>query len=216
MTTRLGPALAFESAPRSRYQRSPTNKTVVVTFTCGTDAAPVTSCPPAQTFTAVGTYTATGTATDAAGNTAMASFGPFTIVSTQPTTLTITSLPQLPRGATIVTAKLLGPGGVPIAGRTVKFTAGLVTASGVTNASGIASATLVLKPGTYALTASFAGDGAYLASSASATLKVIAKGDDDGKDKDGKDKDGKDKDGKDNGGKDGKSDGKSEPKSGDD
>ncbi|HEV2251213.1 MAG TPA: Ig-like domain repeat protein [Candidatus Limnocylindria bacterium] len=184
---------------------SATSGPVVVAYTCGTDGAPVT-CPAAVTYTLPGTYTATATATDAAGNIATASFGPFTILATQPTTLTITSLPRLPRGATIVTAKLLAPGGVPVVGRTVQFAAGTVTATGVTNASGVATATLTLKKGRYILTATFAGDGAYLASTAKAVLVVVAKaGDDDDRDKDGKGDRGTDGNG--DGGKDGKGDG---------
>jgi hypothetical protein len=98
-----------------------------------------------------------------------------TVANTQASTLTITSLPLLPQGATVVSAKLVGPGGTPVVGRIVKFTAGTVTATGVTNASGIASATLTLKPGLYTLGASFAGDTAFTASAASAALVVYAK-----------------------------------------
>ena len=157
---------------------SATGGPVLVTFTCGTDGAPVT-CPAAVTYATPGTFTATGTATDAAGNSATASFGPFTILATQPSTLTITSRARLPQGATIVTAKLLGLSGAPIAGRMVKFAAGAATATAVTDASGIATATLVLKPGLCTLTVSFAGDGSFLASTARSPLLVVAKEKDD-------------------------------------
>ena len=64
---------------------SPTNQNVTVHFTCTTDGAPIVSCPPDAVFTAAGSAMATGSASDAAGNTAPASFGPVVIDRTPPT-----------------------------------------------------------------------------------------------------------------------------------
>jgi hypothetical protein len=71
-----------------------TNQDVTVHFTCGTDAAPVTFCPPDATFNVSGG--AIGSATDAAGNTATATFGPILIDHSPPTitaTVTVLGLP---------------------------------------------------------------------------------------------------------------------------
>ena len=152
---------------------APGSPPIVVTFTCTTDGAPV-SCPAPITYSIPGTYTATGTATDSAGNTASTSFGPFTVLPTQPSTLTITSPAFLAQGATTVSAKLLTPGGVPIAGKTVTFTAGAASATAVTDVNGVASASLTLGPGAYTLKAAFAGDGGFFASAATQSLTVGA------------------------------------------
>jgi hypothetical protein len=117
--------------------------------------------------------------TDARGRTTTGSFK-VTIANTQPSTLTITSKPIQVQGKTVVSARLLGPGGTPIVGRTVTFTAGTATATGITNASGVATATLAAKPGLYTLTATFAGDAAYTASTAKSPLLVLPKSNDEG------------------------------------
>jgi streptogramin lyase len=182
-----------------------TGPTTPVTFTAtatgpGGAAVPLTCTPPSGSGFALGTTVVTCVANDRGVTTT----GSFTVTVTnivaKPSTLTITSAPSLPQGATTVSAKLLGPGGTPIVGRTVKFTAGTATGTGVTNASGVAAATLTLAPGTYVLTATFAGDASYTASTATAPL-VVTKKDDDGKDKGGNNNnDGKDKGGNNNGG----------------
>ncbi len=69
-----------------------TNQTVTVHFAC-TDSDGVASCPTDQVFSADGTYTASGTATDKIGNTANVSFGPIKIDKIAPT-LTPTISPQ--------------------------------------------------------------------------------------------------------------------------
>ncbi len=78
------------------------------------------------------------------------------------TTLTLTSSPTQVTGPVTVSAVLKEDGITPIAGRTVAFTAGTAAGSGVTNASGVATAILTLTPGQYTLTASFAGDSFYV------------------------------------------------------
>ena len=128
---------------------------------------------------AVGTTVLTVVATDGAGNVSPGTTVTVKIVGIQRSTLVITSPPTLPRRATLVTAKLTGPGAIPIAGRTVTFIAGRRTATGTTNASGVASATLALNRGTFILRAAFAGDPAFSASSAQSTLVVTRPKDDD-------------------------------------
>ena len=53
-----------------------TNQTVTVHFTCNDTGSGLASCPDDQVFAADGEFTATGTATDNANNSADASFGP--------------------------------------------------------------------------------------------------------------------------------------------
>ena len=57
--------------------------------------------------------------------------------------------------------------GLPVAGKSIEFTVGAQTATALTDTEGLASATLVLNQpaGTYTVSASFAGDEGYLASS---------------------------------------------------
>src|SRR2546430_1446832 len=74
----------------------------------------------------------------------------------------------------MVTATLLAPGTAPVSGQVVIFTAGGVTATGVTDATGTASAVLNLGPGVYALTARFAGTSAYVASAAGPQTLTVA------------------------------------------
>ncbi len=62
-----------------------TNQTVTVHFTCSDTGSGIASCPADQTFSADGVFTATGTATDNANNTANASFGPIKVDKTKPT-----------------------------------------------------------------------------------------------------------------------------------
>ncbi|MGB7876366.1 MAG: PxKF domain-containing protein, partial [Anaerolineales bacterium] len=62
-----------------------TNQTVTVHFTCSDAESGVADCPADQLFSTDGSFTATGTATDVAGNSADASFGPIMIDKTAPT-----------------------------------------------------------------------------------------------------------------------------------
>lgn len=79
-----------------------TNKTVTVHFTCSNSAQ---SCPVDQVYGADGTFTASGTATDSAGNSANASFGPIKIDKTPPTfasiPIAITTPATSPDGAIV-------------------------------------------------------------------------------------------------------------------
>ena len=62
-----------------------TNQTVTVHFTCTDTGSGIASCPADQVFSADGTFTASGTATDNAGNNATATFGPIQVDKTAPT-----------------------------------------------------------------------------------------------------------------------------------
>ncbi len=62
-----------------------TNQTVTVHFACSDDGSGVASCPPDVTYDAEGTFTATGTATDKAGNSSTVTFSPIRIDLTAPT-----------------------------------------------------------------------------------------------------------------------------------
>lgn len=52
---------------------------VIVTFTCNDALAGVAVCPPVQRFTTNGSFTASGTVTDHAGNSTTVSLGPILI-----------------------------------------------------------------------------------------------------------------------------------------
>lgn len=80
------------------------------------------------------------------------------------------------RSSLPVRANLRGPGGVPLAGKPVRFRLGPVVTEAATDASGQAAATLELsaRPGDYQLEASFAGDGGY-GNSATTTAFRVAK-----------------------------------------
>jgi len=61
-----------------------TNQTVTVHFTCTDTGTGIASCPADQVFSDDGTFTATGIATDQAGNSATMNFGPIKIDKTAP------------------------------------------------------------------------------------------------------------------------------------
>ena len=122
---------------------------------------------------AIGTTTVSWSAADALGNMSATGTTSVHVISTQPTTLGITSASALPQGGTVVTARLLGLGGVPAAGKTVAFTIGGATVSAVTEANGVATATLSIPPGSYTLGAAFAGVTGYLPSAATAQTLVV-------------------------------------------
>ena len=62
-----------------------TNQAVTVHYTCSDSGSGVASCPPPQLFATTGTFTASGTVLDNAGNSAPASFGPIQIDTAPPT-----------------------------------------------------------------------------------------------------------------------------------
>jgi hypothetical protein len=61
-----------------------TNQTVTVSFACGDALSGVPLCPANQVYSAEGVFTAIANATDAAGNLAVATFGPIQIDKTSP------------------------------------------------------------------------------------------------------------------------------------
>ena len=87
-------------------------------------------------------------------------------VTPEETTLTITSAAAQATGDVTVQAMLQEDGESPIAGRTIRFTAGGATATGTTDASGVATVTLSLSPDQYQVTATFIGDDYYRPASA--------------------------------------------------
>jgi hypothetical protein len=83
-----------------------TNQTVTVEFTCDDNGGSgIASCPADQVFSNDGSFTATGTATDNAGNTASSSFGPILIDKTAPALApVVTPNPVVLNGTASVTA----------------------------------------------------------------------------------------------------------------
>lgn len=143
------------------------------TQTCSatTDATGKGSCTVTPNVPA-GTYPLTATFKgDTKYKTSSAS-GTFT-VNREETALAITSTNALATGSVVVKARLQEDGSQPISGRTVSFHAGGVAGSGTTDSSGVATATLSLSPGSYTLTADFAGDTYYLSSEATAQTLTV-------------------------------------------
>ncbi|MGN6359344.1 MAG: MBG domain-containing protein, partial [Thermomicrobiales bacterium] len=135
-------------------------------ITCSSTATPASP---------VGTYDIT-CAGDPANYAVTFSKGTLTVTKA-PTALVITSASALPlngQGQVTVTARLTWHNGAdPLAGKTVTFSAGGVSASGTTDANGVATAVLTLPSEQYTLTASFAGDTNLLPSQAAAQTVIV-------------------------------------------
>jgi RHS repeat-associated protein len=87
--------------------------------------------------------------------------------------LSLSGISALASGAQPVSARLIDDDGQPVAGRTVIFKLGTVTAEALTGADGTATASLIISPltaGTARLEAAFAGDSWYRRSSAATTV----------------------------------------------
>ena len=102
-----------------------------------------------------------------------------TLVAKKATSLQYTGpLTSRPNKALTLTARLADAGGTALGGRTVVFALGTQTVTGVTDANGLAAATIKLdqKPGAYPLTVSYAAAGTdasrYVASVASTTFNI--------------------------------------------
>jgi hypothetical protein len=95
-----------------------------------------------------------------------------------PTTTTYTGDTTAGAGTTAtLSAKLVDVNGNPLSGKTVTLGFGQSSCTATTNASGVATCTVTVVdgPGSYPITASFAGDGVYLASSGPSTMTVTGK-----------------------------------------
>ena len=97
---------------------------------------------------------------------------PFTVTLEQ-TVLTLDAPPALPAGETSVSARLSEDGAVPLAGRTVTFTAGTTSVEATTGADGVATVQLPLDLGVHAVGAAFAGDAFYRPAEDAATSLVV-------------------------------------------
>jgi PKD repeat protein len=136
----------------------------------GTGSGPT----PSHTYAAPGTYNVTLTVEDDAGLTA--SVVHQVVVVQRPTVTTYTGAvtgdyhDQVTLSGTLDDAETSGP----LSGKTLSFTLGSQSCSGVTDAFGFASCNLVLNqvPGGYTATASFAGDSVYAPSSGSAPFTI--------------------------------------------
>jgi Ca2+-binding RTX toxin-like protein len=84
-----------------------TNQTVTVHFTCSDAGSGMATCPADQSFATDGSFTASGTAIDNAGNRASASFGPILIDKTAPNT-SISSGPANPSNTAAATFTFSG------------------------------------------------------------------------------------------------------------
>ena len=129
----------------------------------GTDSG----ATPTHTYSTAGTYTVTLTVKDDAGLTNSAS-QQVTVVQ-RPTITTYTGDTTGDYHDSVTLSGTLEDGATagPIAGATMSFTLGSQSCAGVTDSLGAASCTLTLNqiPGAYTVTASFAGDSVYAASS---------------------------------------------------
>jgi hypothetical protein len=90
------------------------------------------------------------------------------------TQLALTAPGDGPYGSSATVSATLTAGGSPVANEQVTFSLGGATATGTTNASGVATAHLglVAAPGATTLTAGFDGDATYVASSASQAFTI--------------------------------------------
>ncbi|GAA3156714.1 hypothetical protein GCM10010531_05060 [Blastococcus jejuensis] len=138
-----------------------------VTDATGEATVSVTATRPVGTAAVTVTWSdgRDGTATDTAE-----------ITVSDATDLTLAATPTGARitDAVTVSATLVDSEGTPLPGRTVEFSLGSVTGSGTTDASGIASASLVPAgpQGLQSLSAHFAGEATYGASSDSRSIPV--------------------------------------------
>jgi hypothetical protein len=74
---------------------------VTVTFTCADVLSGVATCPGPQVYADDGVYTASGAATDIAGNTASTEFGPIRIATTTDLAVTLSGPSTAPMGGAV-------------------------------------------------------------------------------------------------------------------
>jgi hypothetical protein len=145
------------------------------TCSATTDALGVASCniTPSE---AAGGYTLTAAYTDASDpKYATSSKSTTFTVDKEETTTTYTGATVLLGSSATLQGTLLEDGTTPIAGRTLTLGVGGTTCTAVTNASGVGTCTVSTGSlgATQALTADFAGDGFYLASSDHSKTAVV-------------------------------------------
>ena len=139
------------------------------------DTGTGTGASPSHTYAAAGTYTVSLTVKDDVGKTDTVTHS--VVVGLRPTTTTYIGATSgdYHDGVTL-RAELDDTGtGLPLSSKTISFTLGGQSCSGVTNGLGIASCPLTLTqvPGPYTVTASYAGDGTvYDASSDSKPFTI--------------------------------------------
>ena len=140
-----------------------------------TDASGKASCT-VTVSQASGTYTLTATFAGDATYTTSTGTATFT-VQNGATTTTYTGAASGQKGsAATLSAHLVDGAGHPISGKTITITVGTQSCTtGATNATGDASCTITLTQtgGSYPLTATFAGDTTYSASTGTATFTII-------------------------------------------
>jgi PKD domain len=131
----------------------------------GQDASHVYSLP--------GTYTATVTVTDHDGGTGNANVH-VTVLKRGTTTAYTGPLKSLPSKQIALSATLVDELGQPVSGATIAFQLGSQSISATTGATGVASATIKLnqQKGSYPLSATFAGNGKYIASLSNQTFVI--------------------------------------------
>ncbi len=138
------------------------------------DGGTATGPTPTHTYAASGTYTVTLTVEDDAG--LMGSAGQQVTVVQRPTVTTYTgdTSGDYHDGVTLSGTLADQATGDPVAGKTMSFTLGAQSCSGVTDGSGAASCDLTLNqvPGPYTVVASFAGDSVYGGSQDSASFTI--------------------------------------------
>ena len=104
--------------------------------------------------------------------------GTITVANKLPTTIVYTGDTTTGVGQTAtLSAKLTAQSGSPLGGKVVTLSFGSVSCQATTNVNGVASCTVTVVdvPGSYTVTASFAGDVTYLASSGTGTITVAGK-----------------------------------------
>jgi hypothetical protein len=163
----------------------PGNKPLVlrkVTFTMGTQSCVGITDLRGVAFCLVlvsqpaGTYTVSASFAGNSTYAASAATGTFTVQHEDSTVVVNTASTALVGSATTLSGVLLEDGIKPIAGRTLTLTLGAQTCTGVTNAYGVATCTVVASGtlGPISAKASFAGDGYYTPSTSSTSALLYA------------------------------------------
>jgi PKD repeat protein len=177
----LDPTAAFTSSPPSPKALDPVafdgnsshaNNTggyiIEWNWTFG-DGGSATGATPSHTYSTPGTYTVQLTVKDDAGKTNVVSHD-VTVVQ-RPTTTTYTGATSGDYHDLVTLSGHLDDSGTsaPLAAKTLAFSLGAQSCSGVTDGLGNASCSLTLNqvPGAYTVTATFAGDSVYAGSTAS-------------------------------------------------